>query len=189
MLFGSIREMFDIMTLYKPLNVLIDEGKSVVGSVLRLFGVFLFFSLLALLPGLMNTDTAFQFFLNNILPIWIFFSFLVLQATFSSIAVYALSRFFSGKGTFTGFLGLNFFLLACSSVFTLVSVVPFAEFPGLILFFLGWALYLYFLGELIEIMFGLSFIKSLGLLVVYLGSGAGLYFGINFVLGLFNIKV
>jgi len=165
--------MFDVMTLFKPIHIVAQEPRNVSTSFANLFLVFLvyFIGVIALTVAF-NVDAFVSAPLDLLTDILIIFPsiffFIFVAIPISSISVFLLSRIFSKTGNMIQFLSVGYFLASASSLFALVIFVPFAEFAGLILLFLGIVLFLYFLNEVMETMFAVSPAQSLFLLLIYL---------------------
>ncbi len=180
-----LREMIDLITFYKPVPILVEEGKPLHESVLSLLGVFAFFALLSSLLGLaVYSGSPGEIIPKKIAPMAFALAFVLVQVPLSSAVVFALSRFVSKNGDFLKMVSLNFFMLSSTCLFMLIITVPFAEFAGLILFPFGLGIYLYFVLGIIEKLFRVSSLKSLALLVAYIIFSIALMAGIYLAQGL-----
>ena len=161
--------MFDIITFYKPITMLAEEGKGIGESIAALFGVFaVFLAVSAAAKFLVLSQGIGQIISGTLIPVVAAFIFLLVQVPLVSAAIFLVSRPFSKKSSLQNFISLNFFLLACTSLMMLVILVPFAEFAGLVMLPFGFIIYLYFLEGLMEKQFGVVSIQALSLLVFYL---------------------
>ena len=165
---ASLREMFDVMTFYKPIDVVVEEVNPVPVSLRNMFIVFVSLSLVSvLLSVILNLSNPVPPALEKSTAMLFLFVFLLLQVPVSSAVVFLLSRPFSSSGNLGRFVSVNYFLLACASIFLFPVFVPFAEFAGMLLFALGAILSLYFLEETIERMFGFNSVWSFTFLAIY----------------------
>lgn len=166
---AAAREIFDIITFYKPISSLAEEGKGIFESAAALFGVFALFTAVSLaLRYAISPSNPAALFQAAVIPIASVFAFVLVQVPVASTAVFLVSRTFSSKTSLSEMVSLNYFLLACTSILMLVTIVPFAEFAGLVMLPFGLVIYTYFLEGLFEKLFGISSIQGLSLLVLYL---------------------
>ncbi len=165
----AFREMFDLMTFYKPVQILAEEGKSPRDSLAAIIGVYLFFAIavFAINFALAGGSPLSAFRKYSAVVIFMFV-FSLVQIPLVSGMVFWISRSFSKKGSLIGFISANFFLFASASMLILVYLIPFATFAGLVLAPLGIVLYLFFLEGLMEKTFGIKSILGLSLLIAYL---------------------
>ncbi len=173
--------MLEVMTFYKPIKALVEENISIPGSLLRLAAVFLAFAAIisaisfaadyqgASSLSLQSEEFSVAALVGKLMVLGTILAAILLFAFFGSLAAFILSRAFSQKGGLERLLAVNYFLLASSSMLALLYFIPFAQFAGIIFLFLGVALYLYFLNESFEAMFGLSSGKNIVLLLAYIG--------------------
>ncbi len=172
-------EMFEVMTFYRPIKALAEEGRGFFSSALALAAVFAAFSVvIAAVTAAMAFFSSGQFgetqltqlagqLTGKSLLMAVLFALVFAEAIIGTLFVFAFSRLFSNKGSIEELLGINFFILASASGFALVYFVPFSQFAGIIFLFLGVVLYLYFLNEAFEAMLGVSHGKSMVLLLLY----------------------
>ena len=171
------REMFDVMTFYRPVRLVAEERRGIADSLSKLAVVFIVFSAASLVltaavsfPEILGPLQAKCFVLLSL------FTLIIVHMPFAAGAVFLASRLFTRSGGFPQLLSVSYFLAASASIFILVYFIPFAEVAGLLFIVLGTALYLYFLNESFEQLFGVSHAKSLLLLIVYLLVLAGFAF-------------
>ena len=163
------RELVDVMTFYKPIHILAEEGKPLMVSLLSLLLVFVFYGVVfvglsALMSGAFSSEMLQSPEMKTLEKA---FAFLILQVPIATTAAFILSRIFTRKGSLAGIISVNYFLCACAALFALVTIIPYAQFAGLLLFLLSGILYLYFLEESFEKLFEISSLKSVGLTIVY----------------------
>lgn len=190
---GFFREMFDVMTFYKPIKLVVQEQKSILYSLIIIFIFFFFFSALSIALKAILTFTVDVPSLVDVVSRMLFLLlFLVVHVIFSSLAVFSLSRIIARRGSFTKLLSTNFFLVASATPFLLVIFIPFADFAGLLLFFLGTMIYLIFIYEAIANIFTITTLKTFLLLFLYVLVSIGVYYAfiqISTFLGLPNFGI
>lgn len=172
--------MFEFMTLYRPVNAVVAEERGIGYSIYGLLMVFLFYAIVITFFSVMVDNLSFfsppatgftvsAATANRLLTLPLVFVFVLVQVPICSGAVFLVSRLFSKNGSFQKILALNYFIVSSTSLFTLLLLVPLAEFAGMVMLFLGVALSLYFLNEAFEKVFAVQSSVSVGLLILYLG--------------------
>jgi len=161
--------MFDVMTLFKPAGIILQEQKKIEVSFIAVIVSYILFlvisSALLLLKGL---DTFVPSLIDLGLRSGLIMLVILIHVPTASGIVFLLSRIFSRKGQLAHFVSVNYFFAASATLFVLVFFIPFGEFAGQILLALGVILYSYFVNETIEKLFELSPAKTFFLLLVYL---------------------
>ena len=176
---NEFRELFDVMTFYEPINNVIETDKPIQQSIISMFSFFLIFFLISVI---LETISNFELNVLNIINKGTqFFLILVLflvHVPLATIVIFSISRLFSKKGTLKKLLSANYFFATAVSPFVLIFFVPFAEFAGQILLFVGLGIYFYFVNESIEKIFEFSPLKTLLFSFFYIGVFVSLAYGL-----------
>jgi hypothetical protein len=179
MILGLFREMFDLMTFYSPVSAVVSDPKPVAVSLSALFWVYTIFVAISVFAEVISMFVfGNEFMIQNISVIVGSFIFLLLWVPFSSGIVFVVSRLFSGKGSLEGFVSLNYFVAASSSLFMMFYFLPLSGFAGVFLFVLGAVFFLYFSDAVITKFFGVSSVGSIALLIIYVAFLPALAFGV-----------
>lgn len=166
----NLREMFDVMTFYKPVGIVVEEQRSLFMSVMLLVVVTVGYWLIAsVLSAFASQSDIITQFITRSVAFFALFFIILFQVPLSSLAVFFVSRLFSSKGDLIKLMALNFFLVASAGLLMFVVMIPFAEFAGAVFLIIGGAIYLYFTNEVFEKMFGVPHFQSIILLIFYFG--------------------
>jgi hypothetical protein len=166
----NIREMFDVMTFYKPIGIVVEENRNIFMSILLLTVVTLIYWIIS--SAFLAIAYSSNFLENFLAKSWIFigiFVFLIVQIPLSSTAVFIISRIFSSTGELKKLIAINYFLAASAGLLSFVIMIPFAEFAGAVFLAISFALYLYFTNEVFQKFFNISNLQSIILLIFYIG--------------------
>ncbi|VVB99267.1 Uncharacterised protein [uncultured archaeon] len=185
---AALREMLDVITFYKPIGVIAEEGISVGRSLAALAIVFAEFILLSASLGFfLSFLKVIEFSLGSLaLPAEAFFC-LAVSLPASSLVIFAFSRIFSREGSLRAVVASNYFILASCSLLMLVVTLPLFAFAGIITLPLGAALYLYFLEGLFEKAFSVGSAVSFILLMLYIAFLLAMIGIFTFYLGFFRL--
>ncbi|PIN85444.1 MAG: hypothetical protein COV47_02115 [Candidatus Diapherotrites archaeon CG11_big_fil_rev_8_21_14_0_20_37_9] len=164
---GLFRELFDVLTFYKPIMTIVQEEKPILNSIITFFLVFFTFFVPIILLVLAFNFSSLNIVLDKGLGMLLLFLHFFINVPLSSVVVFFISRVFTKEGNLVIFMGTNFFVMAGIIPFFLMVNVPLAEFAGLIFMALGIFLYFYFIFAILESMFKLSPLKTFFLWLIY----------------------